>query len=55
VNAALRRLLRAPVYLYRWRLGWLLGRRFLLLIHVGHRTVGHRTARQHETVLEIVE
>jgi hypothetical protein len=33
------------VYLYRWRLGWLLGRRFLLLIHVGQRT-----GRQHDGV-----
>jgi deazaflavin-dependent oxidoreductase (nitroreductase family) len=32
----LRRLLfRAPVYLYRWHLGGLLGRRFLLLTHIG--------------------
>jgi predicted lipoprotein with Yx(FWY)xxD motif len=27
-----------PVYLYRWHLGWLLGQRFLLLTHIGHRT-----------------
>ena len=33
-----RRLFRAPVYLYRWNFGWLLGRRFLLLIHIGRRT-----------------
>jgi deazaflavin-dependent oxidoreductase (nitroreductase family) len=43
-------LLRTPVYLYRWGLGRLLGRRFLLLIHVGRRT-----GRRHETVLEVVE
>jgi deazaflavin-dependent oxidoreductase (nitroreductase family) len=49
-NNALRWLLRAPVYLYRWRLGWLLGHRFLLLIHVGRRS-----GRRRETVLEIVE
>jgi deazaflavin-dependent oxidoreductase (nitroreductase family) len=46
----MRWLLRAPVYLYRWRLGWLLGRRFLLLVHVGRRS-----GRRRETVLEIVE
>jgi deazaflavin-dependent oxidoreductase (nitroreductase family) len=46
----LRWLLRAPVYLYRWRLGWLLGRRFLLLIHIGRRS-----GRRHSTMLEIVE
>jgi deazaflavin-dependent oxidoreductase (nitroreductase family) len=41
---------RAPAYLYRWRCGWLLGRRFLLLIHAGRRS-----GRRHRTVLEIVE
>jgi deazaflavin-dependent oxidoreductase (nitroreductase family) len=41
---------RAPVYLYRWRLGWLLGRRCLLLTHIGRRT-GLRS----QTVLEVVE
>ena len=46
----LRWLLRAPVYLYRWRLGWLLGHRFLLLIHIGRRS-----GQRHSAVLEIVE
>jgi deazaflavin-dependent oxidoreductase (nitroreductase family) len=46
----LRCLFRAPVYLYRCRCGWLLGHRFLLLIHVGRRT---RLKRY--TVLEIME
>jgi deazaflavin-dependent oxidoreductase (nitroreductase family) len=45
-----RLLFHAPVYLYRWRCGPLLGRRFLLLIHVGRRT-----GRRRETVLEVVE
>ena len=49
-NGLVRHLLRAPVYLYRWRLGWLLGHRFLLLTHVGRRTGLRR-----QTVLEIVE
>lgn len=49
-NRLLRYLLRLPVYLYRWRLGWLLGRRFLLLSHVGRRT-----GRNFQTVLEIIE
>lgn len=49
-NAVLRRLLRAPVYLYRWNCGWLLGHRFLLLIHIGRRTGVRRC-----TVLEIIE
>ena len=42
-------LLRAPVLLYDWRMGWVLGRRFLRLTHVGRRS-GHL----HQTVLEIV-
>ncbi|MFE0631157.1 nitroreductase family deazaflavin-dependent oxidoreductase [Streptomyces sp. NPDC058864] len=33
-----RSLLRAPIRLYRWRLGWLLGGRMLLLTHVGRST-----------------
>ncbi len=41
---------RAPVYLYRWRLGWMLGHRLLLLTHVGRRTGLRR-----QTVLEVVE
>ncbi len=41
---------RAPVYLYRWRLGWLLGNRCLLLTHIGRRTGLRR-----QTVLEVVE
>lgn len=41
---------RAPVYLYRWRLGWLLGHRLLLLTHIGRRTGLRR-----QTVLEVVE
>jgi hypothetical protein len=49
LNSTLCRLFRAPVHLYRWRCGWLLGNRFLLLIHVGRRT----GLRRH-TVLEVV-
>ncbi len=44
----MRRLFRAPVY--RWNCGWLLGRRFLLLKHIGRRTRLRRHA-----VLEVVE
>jgi deazaflavin-dependent oxidoreductase (nitroreductase family) len=40
----------APVYLYRWQLGWLFGHRLLLLTHVGRRTGLRR-----QTVLEVVE
>jgi deazaflavin-dependent oxidoreductase (nitroreductase family) len=46
----LRHLLRAPVYLYRWRLGPLFGKRFLLLTHTGRRT-----GIRHQTVLEVME
>jgi len=49
-QGALRYMLRAPAYLYRWNLGRLLGHRFLLLTHIGRRT-----GRQHETVLEVVQ
>jgi deazaflavin-dependent oxidoreductase (nitroreductase family) len=50
LSGSLRLLFRAPVYLYRWRLGWLLGHRFLLLTHRGRRT-----GRRRHTVLEVVE
>jgi deazaflavin-dependent oxidoreductase (nitroreductase family) len=43
-------LFRVPVYLYRWRLGWLFGHRLLLLTHIGRRTGLRR-----QTVLEVVE
>ncbi len=42
-------LARAPSYLFRLGLGWLLGRRFLLLEHIG-RTTG----LPRETVLEVI-
>lgn len=45
----IKRLLRAPARLYDWHLGWLLGRRFLRLTHVGRRS-----GRRYETVLEVV-
>jgi len=31
----MRWLFRAPIYLYHWNLGWLMGNRFLLLHHIG--------------------
>ena len=49
-NSVLRHLLRAPVYLYRWRLGPLFGKRFLLLTHTGRRT-----GLRHQVVLEVME
>jgi deazaflavin-dependent oxidoreductase (nitroreductase family) len=50
LSGALRCIFRAPVYLYHWKCGWLLGYRFLLLIHIGRRT----GLRRH-TVLEVIE
>jgi deazaflavin-dependent oxidoreductase (nitroreductase family) len=40
---------RLPIYLYRLNLGWLLGHRFLLLVHQGRRSGLLR-----ETVLEVI-
>lgn len=45
----LRFALRAPILLYRLKLGWLLGRRFLLLKHIGRNS-----GATHSTVLEVV-
>lgn len=44
-----RRIARAPVVLYRWNLGWVLGHRFMLLVHSGRRT-----GLERRTVLEVV-
>jgi deazaflavin-dependent oxidoreductase (nitroreductase family) len=46
---ALRLAFRLPIYLYRLNLGWLLGHRFLLLVHRGRRS-----GLLHETVLEVI-
>ena len=43
-------LFRAPVYLYYWHLGWLFGKRLLLLAHTGRRSGLRR-----QTLLEVVE
>ena len=40
---------RLPIALYRWKLGWLLGGRFLLLTHVGRKS-----GQLRQTVLEVV-
>lgn len=45
----LRWLLRAPLRIYDWHLGWLLGHRFLRLTHRGRRS-----GRRYQTVLEVV-
>lgn len=48
-HGVMQRLFRIPVYLYGWRLGWLFGKRLLLLTHIGRRTGLRRY-----TVLEVV-
>lgn len=48
-SGPLRWLFRAPIILYRLRLGWLLGKRFLLLQHTGRKS-----GRQRQTVLEVL-
>jgi deazaflavin-dependent oxidoreductase (nitroreductase family) len=44
-----RRLFSLPTYLYRLHLGWLFGRRFLMLVHTGRRT-----GQRRHTVLEVM-
>ncbi len=48
-HGPLRLLLRAPIWLYRLHLGWLLGHRFLMLTHTGRRS-----GQPRRTVLEVV-
>src|SRR5215472_17499272 len=45
-----RLLLRLPIWLYRFHLGWLLGNRFLLLTHTGRKSGLPRQA-----VLEVLQ
>jgi deazaflavin-dependent oxidoreductase (nitroreductase family) len=40
---------RLPIWLYRWKLGWLLGDRFLMLTHIGRKS-----GQPHQTVIEVV-
>lgn len=48
-HPVLQALFRAPVRLYDVGLGWLLGRRFLCLTHVGRKS-----GRRYRTVLEVI-
>jgi deazaflavin-dependent oxidoreductase (nitroreductase family) len=43
------KLLRAPTHLYDWHAGWILGRRFLRLTHIGRRS-----GRLYQTMLEVI-
>lgn len=45
-----RAIYRAPIWLYKFNLGGLLGKRFLMLTHTGRKS-GH----QHQTVVEVVK
>ena len=49
-TGAFKAVLRAPVWLYRWRLGSLLGERFLLITHFGRKS-----GRAYRTPVEAVE
>jgi deazaflavin-dependent oxidoreductase (nitroreductase family) len=49
-SKALRFGLRLPLLLYRLRLGWLLGNRFLILTYTGRRS-----GQAHQTVIEVVQ
>lgn len=46
----LRAVFRAPLRLYDWHAGWLLGNRFLRLTHQGRRS-----GRQYQTVVEVLK
>lgn len=48
-SGLLRVLLRLPIALYRLRLGWLLGQRFVLLQHIGRKS-----GQMRETVVEVI-
>jgi deazaflavin-dependent oxidoreductase (nitroreductase family) len=45
----LRALLRAPIWLYRYNLGWMMSGRFLLLTHTGRKS-----GLKRQTVIEVV-
>jgi deazaflavin-dependent oxidoreductase (nitroreductase family) len=49
MNPVLRAAFKAPVKLYRHRLGWVLGQRFLCLTHLGRKS-----GREYRTVLEVI-
>jgi deazaflavin-dependent oxidoreductase (nitroreductase family) len=50
LSPLLRILFHAPIYLYQWKLGWMLDKRFLLLTHIGRRT-----SKPHQAMLEVIE
>ncbi len=48
-SGLMRRLARLPIVLYRRRLGWLIGQRFVLLEHIGRKS-----GRVRSTVVEVI-
>lgn len=46
----MRLMLRMPIWLYRLRMGWLLGKRFVMFTHIGRRSGLPR-----QTVVEVVD
>ena len=46
----LRILFRVPVHVYREGLGWIFGKRFVLINHVGRKT-----GKSHQVVVEVIE
>lgn len=45
-----RHVLRLPIHLYQWRLGFVFGDRFVMIDHVGRRS-----GKQYQVVVEVVE
>jgi deazaflavin-dependent oxidoreductase (nitroreductase family) len=48
-RGVLRWLLRMPIWLYRLRMGWLLGDRFLMLTHIGRKS-----GQPRQSILEVI-
>jgi deazaflavin-dependent oxidoreductase (nitroreductase family) len=49
IHPVVRWVLRVPLHLYHWHVEWLLGHRFLMLVHTGRRS-----GLERRTVLEVV-
>ena len=46
----LQKIFRVPVYLYKWGLGWMFGKRFVSFEHIGRKSGKH-----YQSVVEVVE
>lgn len=49
VKGILKLFFKAPVYLYRWGLGFLLGKRFIYFTHIGHKS-----GKTRDSVIEVI-